>query len=230
MTGLANAPLGVELLDDPAADPTVVRSSLRHIARSNRWLGGRAAMRFGLSAAFRPGEVEGPVTLLDVGTGAGDLPLDARRWGRNRGIQIQPLGLDRSLPAARLARDHGVITAVGCAGTLPVRSRSVDIVLVSQVIHHLRRDAAVHMLRECDRVARKAVIVADLERAHLAAAGFWIVSRLLRFDAATRTDGITSIRRGYTRGEFSGLFRDAGVKATTFRRPGYRLVAVWRPG
>jgi ubiquinone/menaquinone biosynthesis C-methylase UbiE len=226
MTGLASAPVGVELLDDPAADPAVVRSSLGHIARSNRWLGGRAAMRSGLALALGSAGRGETLTLLDVGTGAGDLPLDAARWGRRRGFRIQPLGLDRSLTAARLARESGVETVVGCAGTLPVRSRSVDIVLVSQVVHHLRQDAAIQLLRECERIARRALIVTDLERARLAVAGFWVVSRVLQFDAATRADGITSVRRGYTPGEFRELFRLAGIGATTYRRPGYRLVAV----
>jgi ubiquinone/menaquinone biosynthesis C-methylase UbiE len=226
MTGLATSSLGVELLDDPAADPSIVRSSLRHIARSNRWLGGRAAMRFGLSVALKTRTDQRELTLLDAGTGGGDLPLDAERWGRRRGIRIRPLGVDRSLTAARMARDAGVASLVGCAGTLPVRSGSVDIVLVSQVIHHLRSDAAVQLLAECDRIARVAVVVTDLERARLAVAGFWLVSRVLRFDAATRTDGITSVRRGYTPAEFTGLFAQAGLEARTFRRPGYRLVAV----
>ena len=226
MTGLANAPVGVELLDDPRADPAVVRSSLRHIARSNRWLGGRAAMRFGLSVALRTAVRGSEFTLLDVGTGAGDLPLDAERWGLRRGIRIRPLGVDRSFTAAALALENGVASLVGCAGTLPVRTRSVDIVLVSQVMHHLRRDAAIRLVQECDRIARTAIIVTDLERARLAVAGFWLVSRVLQFDAATQADGITSVRRGYTMSEFRDLFRDAGLVTETFHRPGYRLVAV----
>ena len=230
MTGLANTDLGVELLDDPAADPAVVRSSLGHIARSNRWLGGRWAMRFGLSIALQSVSRARPLTLLDVGTGAGDLPIDAESWGRQRGFNIRPLGLDRSFTAAALARENGVTSLVGCAGTLPVATRSVDIVLVSQVIHHLRRDAAIRLLQECHRVARTSLIVTDLERAWPAVAGFWVVSRLLQFDAFTRTDGITSVRRGYTLKEFRGLFRDAGLEAATFRRLGYRLVAVTRQG
>ena len=225
MTSLANTPVGIELLDDPAADPAVVRTSLRHIARSNRWLGGRAATRFGLSVAL-PEIPPGPLTMLDVGTGGGDLPLEAARWGRTHGIGIHPMGLDRSLTAAALARENGVPTLVGCAGTLPIRTGSVDIVLVSQVIHHLRRDAAVRLLRECDRITRTALIVTDLERARLAVAGFWVVSRVLRFDPATRADGITSVRRGYSLAEFRALFQEAGIDATAFRRPGYRLVAV----
>jgi ubiquinone/menaquinone biosynthesis C-methylase UbiE len=166
------------------------------------------------------------LTLLDVGTGAGDLPLEAVRWGRRHGIRIHPLGLDRSPTAAGLARENGVASLVACAGTLPVRSRSVDIVLVSQVMHHLRRDAALRLLSECHRAARTAVIVTDLARARLAVAGFWVASRVLQFDQATRTDGITSVRRGYSLEEFEELFRAAGLEARAFRRPGYRLVAV----
>ena len=228
MTGLANAPIGVELLDDPGADPAVVRSSLRHIARSNRWLGGRSALRFGLAIALESVRPGASLSLLDVGTGAGDLPLDAERWGRRRGIRIRPIGLDRSVTAAALARENGVATLVACAGTLPVRSQSVDIVLVSQVIHHLRRDAAIRLILECDRIAKTAIIVTDLERARLAVAGFWVVSRMLQFDAATQADGITSVRRGYTLAEFQELLNEAGLGAKTFRRPGYRLVAVAR--
>jgi ubiquinone/menaquinone biosynthesis C-methylase UbiE len=230
VTGLASAPVGVELLDDPLADPVAVRGSLRHIARSNRWLGGRAALRFGLSRVLRAADRGATITLLDVGTGAGDLPLDAERWGKRRGIRIIPLGLDRSITAAALARDNGVMSVAGCAGTLPVRTGSVDIVLVSQVIHHLRRDAAIRLIRECDRIARRAIIVTDLARARLAVAGFWVVSRVLQFDAATRADGITSVRRGYTLEEFGALFREAGLEATVARRPGYRLVAITTRG
>jgi ubiquinone/menaquinone biosynthesis C-methylase UbiE len=229
MTGLATSTLGVELLDDPAADPATVRTSLGHIASCNRWLGGRAAVRFGLRQALAkvmPGDT---VSLLDVGTGAGDLPLAACQWGERIGVRIRPLGLDRSFAAARLATENGVHSMVGCAGTLPIRDRSVDLVLVSQVLHHLRRDAAIQLLLECNRIARLGVIVADLERARLALAGFWAVSRVLQLDTATRCDGLTSVRRGYTPAEFTGLFTEAGVAARCTRRPGYRLVAVWSP-
>jgi hypothetical protein len=43
-------------------------------------------------------------------------------------------------------------------------------------------------------------------------------------------DGITSLHRGYTPDELRALLAAAGVRATVERRPGYRLVATWRPG
>ncbi|MEO8199947.1 MAG: methyltransferase domain-containing protein [Gemmatimonadota bacterium] len=229
MSELATTSVGVELLDDPSADPDIVRGSLHHITRANRWFGGVGAFIFGLRQVLNGVSSTTPLTLFDVGTGAGDLPRAGVRWARRRGYSIRPLGYDRSVAAARLARDNGVPTAVGCAGTLPLADRAVDVVLVSQVIHHLRRDAALRLLVECHRVARMGVIVSDLERSRLAMAGFWVGSRVLGFDASTRADGITSVRRGYLPGEFRALFADAGLEARTFRRPAFRLVGVWRP-
>jgi len=220
--------LGTELLDDPSADPATVRQSLGNITRSNRWLGGRSALRFGLARAIMPDD-PAQLTLLDVGSGAGDLALEAARWGRTRGRQIVGFGLDRSAEASRLAREHGLPAVVGCAGTLPMADRSVDLVLVSQVLHHLNPAGAGCLLAECARVTRTALIVSDLRRSLLAMAGFWAASRVLGFDPATRSDGLTSIRRGYTMAEFRAQLDRAGLAgAGAWARPGYRLVAVWR--
>jgi hypothetical protein len=106
----------------------------------------------------------------------------------------------------------------------------VDIVLVSQVAHHLTRGSTVRLLRTSDALARVGVVIADLRRGPLAPLAFWIGARALRFDPSTTADGITSIRRGYTARELRALLAEAGVSARVSRRPGYRLVATWRPG
>ena len=229
MSGPLLAPFGAELLDDPAADPATVTASLRNIARSNRWFGGRAALRFGLRLVLRDAAPGSRLTLLDVGTGLGDLPQEAVRWGASRSLLIVPTGLERHRAAARLARESGVPTVLGCAGMLPVRKKSVDLVLVSQIAHHLAATAVVDLLRVCDQVARRGVILADLRRSWVAAAGFWFGARALGFDAATRHDGITSVRRGFSAAELSKLLRSAGISAKVHHRPGFRLVAAWQP-
>ena len=117
---------------------------------------------------------------------------------------------------------------MGCAGALPFRARSADIVLMSQLIHHLSRDAAVEVIRAASQVARVGVVLADLRRSALAAIGFRIGAGLLRFDPATKADGVTSVRRGYLPHELEAILRDAGVGAMVRRRPGSRLVAAWR--
>lgn len=227
MGTLSISAVGEELLDDPAADPVMVAESLRNIARANRWFGGAAAVRFGLESVLRDVVPGSPITLLDLGTGLGDLPRVAMRWGAARGIRITPLGLELNRAAARLANASGLLTAVGCAGSPPVRDKSVDVVLVSQVAHHLTRASVVELLRICDRLARKAVIVADLRRHPLAPASFWCGAQLLRFDPVTLADGMTSLRRGFSRRELSDLMAEAGVRGHVYQRHGFRLVATW---
>jgi SAM-dependent methyltransferase len=222
--------IGVELLDDPAADPAMVAASLRDIARANRWFGGTAAVRRGLDRTLGDVPRGATVTLADLGTGLGDLPRAAMAWAARRGVRLRAVGLERSRVAARLATSAGVPCAVGCAGATPFRDRSVDLVLVSQVAHHLSDQSAVRLFRECDRIARRAVVVADLRRGRLGPLMWWVGARALRFTPVTVADGTTSLRRGFTATELGRLLHEAGVSGTVERRPGYRLVATWRPG
>jgi 2-polyprenyl-3-methyl-5-hydroxy-6-metoxy-1,4-benzoquinol methylase len=229
MTALSITPIGAELLDDPHADAAAVEESLRNIARANRWFGGAAAVRFGLGRTLGNVPAGSTLSLLDLGTGLGDLPGVALRWGAARQIRIVPVGLELNRVAARLARTAGLTTAVACAGAPPIREKSVDVVLVSQVAHHLAAESVVHLLRTCDRLARRAVIVADLRRGPLAAPAFWCGARILAFDPVTLADGITSLRRGFNRRELRSLMAEAGVDGQVAHRPGFRLVATWLP-
>jgi SAM-dependent methyltransferase len=230
MTDLSITSVGAELLDDPHADPTIVAESLRNIARANRWFGGAAAVRFGLERTLSDVPPGAALSLLDLGTGLGDLPGVAVRWGARRGVRITPVGLELNRAAAALAKSTGLATAVACAGMPPIRDKSVDVVLLSQVAHHLTSDSVVHLLRACDRLARRAVIVADLRRHGLAVPSFRLGARLLGFDRVTLADGVTSIRRGFSRPKLFQLMAQAGVSGRVDQRPGFRLVATWRPG
>lgn len=219
---------GDELLDHPDADPAVVRDSLRHISTANRWFGGWWAVRRGLSHLLADVPRGTRLTLLDIGTGAGDLPLRAVAWAARRAITLIPFGVERHPAAARLARQQGVPTLLGCVSALPVRAGGVDIVIASQLVHHLAPAAIIDCCRAANAIARHGVIIADLRRSPVALAGFWLGSRLLGFDAATKADGLTSVRRGFTAPELAGLLRQAGMPARVEQRLGFRLVAAWR--
>jgi SAM-dependent methyltransferase len=230
MAGLSITANGTELLDDPAANPAAVAESLRNIARANRWFGGAAAVRFGLGRTLARVPAGSHLSLVDMGTGLGDLPAVARRWAAQRGIHLWSVGIEVNRIAASLAQRSGLPTVVACAGTPPLRDKSVDVVLVSQVAHHLTPDSVVHLLRACDRLARRAVIIADLRRDPIAPPAFWCGARLLGFDRITVADGVTSIRRGFRAEELRALLARAGVGGEVYRRLGFRLVATWIPG
>lgn len=227
MSRLAGSAIGEELLDDPAADPAAVRLSLGNIARANALFGGWWAVRTGL-ARLLPRSGPAALTLLDVGTGAGDLARRAEAWARRRRVELRILGVDQHRAAARMATQAGVPSWVGCGATLPLAPGSVDIVLLSQVAHHLAPASLRQLIREITRVARIGVVLADLRPSRIAGAAYRLTGPLLGFDHYTVTDGITSLRRGFTPDRLAAELAGAGVTPWITTRWGCRIVAVWR--
>ena len=219
--------IGVEVLDDPGADPALVRAELRDLILLNRWFGGTRAV-IGALLPLLPAS-GGSCTLLDVGTGSGDIPRAVARAAHRRGVAVTAIGLDRSPLAARVAVTTGLPTVVSDGSSLPLASHSVDFVIASQVLHHLEPAVATRWIRELDRVARRAVVIADLRRTRAAMAAVWLVSFPLGLHPATRRDAVLSLRRGYTVAELDAMLRNAGVHPAIWRSPIARLVAVWEP-
>src|SRR4029077_15345093 len=89
--------IGVELLDDPRADPALVRRALADIARTNRLFGGTHAVTATLERHFLTAPCR-PWTLLDVGTGQGDIPIAAAQAARPHGIDLHLVRAGRPPP------------------------------------------------------------------------------------------------------------------------------------
>jgi len=224
-----------ELLDDPRADPVAVGKELRDITRLNAWFGGTRAVVRELEPCFERNERETgngsreTWTLLDIGTGAGDIPRAAVAAASRYGITLSPIGVEVIPAAARLARSSGVAAVIADANAPPLAPKSVDVVTVSQVLHHLPRAAAVRCIRACDLLARRLVVLADLRRSRVAMAGVWAACIGLGMDRVTRHDAVLSLRRGYTRGELNAMLEEAGAPVVATYRPGFRIVAAWEP-
>jgi ubiquinone/menaquinone biosynthesis C-methylase UbiE len=227
--------IGTELLDDPRSDPVLVGRELRDIARLNALFGGTRAVVRELEPFFERGKRDRgngkreTWTLLDVGTGLGDIPRAAAAAAWRHGITLRLVGIELSRTAARLARAGGLATVVADGSALPLAPRAVDVVVASQVLHHLPRPVAVRWIATLDRIARRAVVLADLRRSRVAMAGVWAASVGLAMSGVTRHDAVVSLKRGYTKTEFDEMLRQAGVRTVARYRRGARIVAAWSP-
>ncbi|MEP7344977.1 MAG: methyltransferase domain-containing protein [Gemmatimonadaceae bacterium] len=217
---------GIEHLDAPDVDPGVRRRSHRDIQLSNVLFGAIRALlaEFERVLPALPKEA----TLLDVGTGVGDIPARATKAARRHGVELTAVGLD-CVPELVATSTHRIPMGV-CANALelPFADHCIDVVCCSQVLHHFEEPEAITMLREMHRVARHYVIVSDLRRSWLAVAGLWGVSFPLGFHPVSRHDGVVSILRGFTTGELRTMVRRAvGAEADVRSRIGFRVTATW---
>lgn len=217
-----------EHLDDPATDSALRERSLRDVRRANTVLGGANAV---LSEVRRllP-SLGAEATLLDVGTGLADIPARARALAARRKVRLRTFGIDEAETLARVTGD--ILDGSACADArhLPFGDSSIDVVTCSQVLHHFEDAEIPVILRELDRVARRAVIVSDLRRSWIAVSGFWLVTWPLGFHPVSRHDGMVSVLRGFTADELAINVRNTtGLDSTIRHHLGFRLTATWTP-
>lgn len=230
MTTLITPPRrrGHEYLDAPGVDPRLVRRSLADVALANALFGGTRAVL--LELGFVLPELSASATLLDVGSGVGDIAARARELARQRSIDLSLITIDMAETLAVASRARTGNAVRGNATSLPFADRAVDVVMCSQTLHHFDDASAARVLKELDRVARVRVIISDLRRSWLAAAGLWIASFPLGFHPISRHDGIVSIMRGYTADELRRLVQTSTGRVPNVKRHmGWRVTATWRP-
>ena len=212
MERLADTP---ELMDGPL-DAAVLAGNLRDLVRVNRWLGGTRLSARALERLL-PGDAA-KVTLLDVGTGAADIPdsLIERFAADGTTLTVHAIDEREEMVAAARARvgeraDLTLAVTVGGA-RLPYPDDAFDVVHCSLVLHHLEPDEAAGLLRESARVGRRGVIVNDLDRAAHLWLGAWLLSHLLTGNRYTRRDASLSVRRAYRPAEVERMAAGAGLE------------------
>ena len=205
-----------ELLDH--ADPEEARVNLADLVRINKALGGYSTAARLLSKVVQPND---SFTLLDVGAASGDTGRYLQRVYPNAKI----VSLDYNITNAEAAQMPKVIAD---AFELPFPGGSFDFVFSSLFLHHFTDEQAVHLLRGFRSVARKAVLITDLER-HILPYCFLPATRFfMRWNRITVHDGVISVRAAFKKAELERLARAAGMKnvLAQVHRPAFRLSLV----
>ena len=176
---------------------------------------------------------DGPLRILDVACGGGDVPVDLARRAHKAGIPLVVHGCDSSLVALEHARREaerwGVaadffprdVVAEGLPG-------GYDLVCSSLFHHHLSREDAVGLLRDMAEAGQR-VLVQDLLRGTLGYVLAWSGLRLLSRSEVAHVDGPRSVRAAFPLSEVRALVAAAGYAGAVVRR-GWpeRFILTWR--
>src|SRR6185369_4138189 len=204
-----------EYFDDPARTFAEISNGYRELARVNRLF--HAADPYTRVLARWLGHDRcRKLSILDIGAGDGWIGNEMARWARELGWDWRIVNLDFN--AASLSLNRAASNVVGSALALPFRDNSFDIVIASQMAHHLDAEADVlrHM-REAWRVARHGIFLTDLHRSAFLYAMLWTALGVLRISPQMARDGLLSVRRSWTRHEWEELARRSAIPGATVR-------------
>lgn len=192
----------VEMLDCTDCDPETARTTYRQFARINA-VGSR--FRSVYRRWLRPCMAVDPAgryTLLDIGSGGGDIAVALARWARADGFALEVTGIDLNPRALAYAAARETPSGVAFSGeaveALLERGERFDFVISNHLLHHLEDDELPAMLDAASRLVRRCAVMADARRSDAAYLLFAAFASVFLRGSYHRHDGLASLRRAYT--------------------------------
>jgi SAM-dependent methyltransferase len=213
-----------ELMDSDETDFETFRACLIDLAKVNQLtLAYRPTLEF-LDRLRRSGGLprERAITIVDVGSGSGDMLRKIDQWAARYGYyEVDLVGVDLNPWSARTAEEF---TAQGrpirfvTANIFAWSAEPADIVVSSLFTHHLKDAAVVGFLAWMEANARLGWFVNDLRRHPISYHLFRLLARALRFHAFVQHDGPVSIARAFDAADWRGFLAQAEVPGAKIRR------------
>ena len=169
--------------------------------------------------------------VLDLGTGAGDIPRALVECARKVGCPIVVTAVDRQQPTLQIAEKFSPgfpeIRYTRADFLRFAEGDPFDVVLCNLVLHHLEQSDAIRLLRRCRELTKGVALVTDLRRSRLAQAGIFAVTALIYRDAMTKHDARLSAERAFSFPELHKLAIAAGWWGFRHRRAPFFRQALW---
>lgn len=201
-----------EILDFDSCPAEEAAISLGDLCRINRWFGGVATTRHLIGQVADATGLR-HLSLLEVGSGFGEVPKLAAEQLKPKGITLEITLLDR-LRSHLLPGNHSVVAD---ALELPFPDQSFDLVSSSLFAHHLEPGELARFASEAMRVSRCALLINDLIRHPLHLALVYVGFVLMR-SRVSRLDGVASVRRAYTTEEMRAILSPCPAKSLEISR------------
>ena len=200
----------VEEMDRPDADRRRLERTYAQFRLINAVVSGwRRNYEKYLLPIFRE---SGGGTLLDIGSGGGDVPRSIARWARRDGLALEITAVDPDPRAHAFASAlpplPGLAFRRAFSSELVAEGRTYDVVISNHMLHHLTPAELHALLSDSERLARRMCLHSDIERSRWAYALFSIGTLPFFPGSFIRADGLTSIRRSFTAAELAAVTPD----------------------
>ena len=214
MSFLVYRSLKPELMDCPDINWNEHREALQDLERINSF---SLASEPIWQAILKYTDRKNKYKILDIATGAGDLPVMLAGKAKQQGFHFEIHGCDKSMQAIQYA--HQKAKAKGMKihfFELDIKKEKIpsgyDILINALFLHHLTEEETVEFIRNLKSANPKMIILDDLSRSH---SGFFLAyvgTRFLSHSKVVHYDGPQSVRAAYRVSEISELAEQAGLE------------------
>lgn len=192
-----------ERMDDPDCDPEELHNTYRQFGRVNNWISQWKSI---YKSKIRPHlRHNSQHSLLDIGFGGGDIPIALARWAQKDGFHLSITAIDpdpRAINFVEGCEHPPTIEFLQCdISELDASKEQFDFVISNHLIHHLEKKELLSILEQSHALSTNTVIFNDLRRSDWAYILFNIFSRPIFRSSFITEDGLTSIKRSYTKTE-----------------------------
>jgi SAM-dependent methyltransferase len=222
-----------EIMEQADLDPRHHVGALRGLSRVNFW-SHSAGILWPELKALAITQKPRPVRVLDLASGAGDIPIRLWQRAHRSGFALEVEGWDIS----PVAVEHARASASRASAEVRFTVRDVlagdppsgyDVVMASLFLHHQDDATAVVLLRRMAAIAGRLVLINDLLRCWPGLLLAHAACRVLTLSHVVHNDGPRSVEAGFTREEAQALAEQAGLHGATvsWRWP-FRFLLVWK--
>ena len=217
----------IERLDDPGVSDADLSRLFDFHDTVARWTGGRQiVLGFLKDAAER---WSGPVTILDLSCGRGDLSRSIVLWGRAANVEVRVHGVERHARLVQMARERQrnlseiTFEARNLNDPFFLQAQQFDYVVSEMGLHREPNDRTALFLKIANRMAKRGLVCVDWIRDARPAfvleflAGAWK-------SEAVKHDARVAVERGFRYREAEALRKGAGLNYARLKRHvGYRF-------
>jgi 2-polyprenyl-3-methyl-5-hydroxy-6-metoxy-1,4-benzoquinol methylase len=211
----------VEIMDDLACSGEVVHQTLRELETINYLLGGNYVTLDGINQLLG-GRLNGPIRIVDLGCGSGDILRLIRRWSSKKAWNLQLTGIDANPFIVNYALEHtpssyNIQYEVNDIFSKRFQTEKFDVVVGTLFFHHFSDGQLINFFRQLKHQARIGVVINDIHRNWFSYYSIKWLTRFLSKSSMVKFDAPLSVLRAFTKPELIEILKQAGLVNYTIK-------------
>lgn len=205
-----------EIMDKFDFQGNELQKVLKTIDKINTKLGGHRVTLKGIKRLL-VGQNKKHLVIADVGCGSGDALRHISNWAKQKGVNVQLIGIDANPYTIQIAREWSKSYKNISYRVVDVFSDDfddfeADIITCCLTLHHFEDSLIQKILPILSGKARLGLLINDLHRNKIAYRLFTLYCNVFVNSDIARKDGLTSILRGFKAEDFENYAKQLNFK------------------